>query len=131
VGCAAKPGIGLAASGSAGALTGVASTATFAAGLAFLDDTRRTGAFFDAFFLIALVFLTAVAFLRVGQPSRLERQKKYPEQTARGLLTARSLRGSSVRAAGVSGRLGVVAQMAYLETIIRYNSPSTMPRLAL
>jgi hypothetical protein len=53
VGCAAKPDIGLTASGSAGALTGVASTATFAVGLAFLDDTRRTGAFFGAFSLIA------------------------------------------------------------------------------
>jgi hypothetical protein len=63
VGCAAKPGIGLTASGSAGALAG---TATFAVGLAFLDDTRRTGAFFGAFFLIALVFLTAVAFLRLA-----------------------------------------------------------------
>ena len=65
-GCAATPGIGLTASGSAGALAGVASTATLAVGLAFLDDTRRTGAFFGAFFLIALVFLTAVAFLRLA-----------------------------------------------------------------
>jgi hypothetical protein len=31
-----------------------------------LDDTRRTGAFFGAFFLIALVFLTAAAFLRLA-----------------------------------------------------------------
>jgi hypothetical protein len=66
VGCAAKPGIGLTASGSADALAGAASTATFAAGLSFLDDTRRTGALFGAFFPIALVFLTAVAFLRAA-----------------------------------------------------------------
>ena len=58
--------IGLTASGYAGALAGVASTATLAGRLAFLNDTRRTGAFFGAFFLIALVFLTAVAFLRLA-----------------------------------------------------------------
>jgi hypothetical protein len=31
-----------------------------------LGDTRRRGAFFGGFFLIVLVFLTAVAFLRVA-----------------------------------------------------------------
>ena len=66
MGCAAKPGIGLTASGSAGALAGADLTATFAAGLSFLDDTRRTGALFGAFFPIALVFLTVVAFLRAA-----------------------------------------------------------------
>ena len=47
-------------------LTGVGSTATFALGLAFSGDTRGKGAFFAGFFLIVLVFLTVVAFLRVA-----------------------------------------------------------------
>ena len=47
-------------------LTGVGSTATFAVGLAFSGDTRGKGAFFAGFFLIVLVFLTVVAFLRVA-----------------------------------------------------------------
>jgi hypothetical protein len=58
-------GVGLAASGCAGALTGVDFTATFAESLAFLDDPRRRGALFDGFFLIDLGFLTVAAFLRV------------------------------------------------------------------
>jgi hypothetical protein len=41
-------------------------TAAFAVGLAFLGDARPRGAFFAAFFLIALVFLTVVVFLRVA-----------------------------------------------------------------
>ena len=62
--CAAKLGVGLTASVCAGALT-VGLTATFAIGLAFLGETRWRGAFFGGFFLIVLVFLPAVAFLRV------------------------------------------------------------------
>jgi hypothetical protein len=41
-------------------------TAAFAVGLAFLGDARRTGAFFAGFFLMVLVFLTVVVFLRVA-----------------------------------------------------------------
>ena len=37
-----------------------------AVGLAFLGDARRTGAFFAGFFLMVLVFLTVVVFLRVA-----------------------------------------------------------------
>jgi hypothetical protein len=62
-GCAL--GVGLTASGCAGALTGVGLIATFALGLAFSGDTRK-GAFLVGFFLIVLVFLTVVAFLRVA-----------------------------------------------------------------
>ncbi len=64
-GWAAKLGVGSIVSGCAGALTGVASTATFAVGLAFLGDTRRWRAFFGGFLPVVLVFLAAVAFLRV------------------------------------------------------------------
>ena len=41
-------------------------TAAFAVGLAFSGDARRTGAFFAGFFLIVLVFLTVVVFLRAA-----------------------------------------------------------------
>ena len=64
--CALGLGVGLTASGCAGGLTGVGLTAAFTVGLAFLGDARRSGAFFADFFLIVLVFLTVVAFLRVA-----------------------------------------------------------------
>jgi hypothetical protein len=63
-GCAL--GVGLTGSGCAGGLTGVELTATFALGLAFSGDTRGKGAFFAGFFLIVLVFLAVVVFLRLA-----------------------------------------------------------------
>src|SRR6266540_188954 len=57
-------GVGLIASGCARWLTGVGLTATFAVGLALVRVARRGGAFFAAFFLIILVFLTV--FLRLA-----------------------------------------------------------------
>src|SRR6266566_4648777 len=64
-GCACwLTGVGLIASGCARWLTGVGLTATFAVGLALVRVARRGGAFFAAFFLIILVFLTA--FLRLA-----------------------------------------------------------------
>ena len=59
-------GVGLTASGCAGGPSGVGLTAAFAVGPAFLGDARRRGAFFADFFLIVLVFLTVLAFLRVA-----------------------------------------------------------------
>jgi len=56
----------VAVTGCAGGLAGVGLTAAFAVGLAFLGDARRTGAFFAGFFLMVLVFLTVVVFLRVA-----------------------------------------------------------------
>jgi hypothetical protein len=56
--------VGLIASGCARWLTGVGLTATFAVGLALVRVARRGGAFFAAFFLITLVFLTV--FLRLA-----------------------------------------------------------------
>src|SRR6266508_5578203 len=63
VGCAGRLGA-LTASGCARWLTGVGLTATFAVDLALLRAARRGGAFFAAFFLITLVFLTV--FLRLA-----------------------------------------------------------------
>jgi hypothetical protein len=57
-------GVGLIASGCARWLTGVGLTATFAVGLALVRVARRGGAFFAAFFLIILFFLTV--FLRLA-----------------------------------------------------------------
>src|SRR6266545_7669424 len=62
VGCAGRLGGGLTASGRARGLTGL--TATFAVGLALVRAARRGGAFFAAFFLIVLIFLTV--FLRLA-----------------------------------------------------------------
>src|SRR4029450_5873385 len=64
VGCAGRLGGGLAASGCARWLTGLGLTVTFAVGLALVRVARRRGAFFAAFFLIVLVFLTV--FLRLA-----------------------------------------------------------------
>ena len=64
VGCAGRRGSGLTASGSNRCLAGLGLTATFAVGLALVRAARRGGAFFAAFFLIVLVFLTA--FLRLA-----------------------------------------------------------------
>ena len=55
-------GGGLTASGCARWPTGLGLTATFAVGLALVRAARRGGAFFAAFFLMILVFLTV--FLR-------------------------------------------------------------------
>src|SRR4029453_12701243 len=63
VGCAGRLGA-LTASGCARWLTGVGLTATFAVRLALVRVARRGGAFFAAFFLIILVFLTV--FLRLA-----------------------------------------------------------------
>jgi len=63
VGCAGRLGGGLTASGCARWLAGLGLTATFAVGLALVRAARRGGAFFAAFFLIVLVFLTV--FLRL------------------------------------------------------------------
>src|SRR5438094_10304008 len=63
VGCAGRLGGGLTASGCARWLAGLGLTATFAVGLALVRSARRGGAFFAAFFLIVLVFLTV--FLRL------------------------------------------------------------------
>jgi hypothetical protein len=46
--------------GCAGGLAGVGLIAASTVGLAFLDDARRSGAFFAGFFLIVLVFLAAI-----------------------------------------------------------------------
>src|SRR5262245_533349 len=62
VGCAGRGGGGLAASGCARWLTGLGLTATLAVGSPLLRAARRGGAFFAAFFLTILVFLTV--FLR-------------------------------------------------------------------
>src|SRR5213083_2938924 len=64
VGSAGRLGSGLTASGCARWLTGVGLTATFAVDLALVRAARRGGAFFAAFFLIVLVFLTV--FLRLA-----------------------------------------------------------------
>ena len=64
VGCAGRRGGGLTASGCGRWLAGLGLTATFAVGLALVRAARRGGAFFAAFFLIVLVFLTA--FLRLA-----------------------------------------------------------------
>src|SRR5438445_12589820 len=64
VGCAGRLGGGLTASGCARRLAGLGLTATFAVGFALVRATRRGGAFFAAFFLIVLVFLTV--FLRLA-----------------------------------------------------------------
>src|SRR5919106_1547451 len=64
VGCAGRLGGGLTACGCAPWLTGVGLTATFAVGLPLVRVARRGGAFFAAFFLIDLVFLTV--FLRLA-----------------------------------------------------------------
>jgi|SRR5262249_33432887 hypothetical protein len=64
VGCAGRLGGGLTASGCARWLTGVGLTATFAVDLALVRAARRGAAFFAAFFLIILVFLTV--FLRLA-----------------------------------------------------------------
>src|SRR5215831_11354794 len=64
VGCAGRLRGGLPASGCARWLTGVGLTATFAVDLALVRAARRGGAFFCAFFLIILVFLTV--FLRLA-----------------------------------------------------------------
>jgi hypothetical protein len=56
----------VAVTGCTGGLAGVGLTAAFAVGLAFFGDARRTDAFFAGFFLIVLVFLTVVVFLRVA-----------------------------------------------------------------
>src|SRR5262245_28501120 len=63
VGCAGLLGGGLAASGCARWLTGVGLIGTFAVG-SLVRAARRGGAFFAAFFLIVLVFLTV--FLRLA-----------------------------------------------------------------
>ena len=64
VGCAGRLGGGLTASGCARWLTGLGLTATFAVGSASVRAARRGGAFFVAFFLMILVFLTV--FLRLA-----------------------------------------------------------------
>src|SRR5207302_11181693 len=64
VGCGGRLGGGLTASGCARWLTGVGLTATFAVDLALVRAARQSGAFFAAFFLIILVFLTV--FLRLA-----------------------------------------------------------------
>src|SRR5207253_11358436 len=63
VGCAGRLGGGLTASGCARWLAGLGLTATFAVGLALVRSPRRGGAFFAAFFLIVIVFLSV--FLRL------------------------------------------------------------------
>jgi hypothetical protein len=62
VGCTGRLGGGLAASGCGRWLTGRGLTATFAVGSGLVRAARRRGAFFAAFFLMILVFLTG--FLR-------------------------------------------------------------------
>jgi hypothetical protein len=52
--------------GCAGGLAGVGLIAVFAVGLAFLDDTCRSGAFFAGFLLTALIFLTLLVFVRAA-----------------------------------------------------------------
>src|SRR5262249_55372276 len=64
VGCAGRLGGGLTASGCARGLTGVGFTPTLAVGSALVRAARRGGAFFAAFFLMILVFLTV--FLRLA-----------------------------------------------------------------
>src|SRR5262245_1168900 len=66
VGCAgSRLGGRLTASRCARWLTGVGLTATFAGNLALVRVARRGGAFFAAFFLIVLVFLTVLPRLAV------------------------------------------------------------------